>query len=62
MRVWRPNPSGALAALDVPLPEPSGDRALVEIEAAALGAPELAATNLPLTPGGAAVGTVVATG
>jgi D-arabinose 1-dehydrogenase-like Zn-dependent alcohol dehydrogenase len=62
MRAWRPNPSGALAALEVPLPEPTGDRALVQIEAAALGAPELAAGNLPLTPGGAAVGTVVATG
>lgn len=62
MRAWRPNPSGALAALEVPLPEPTGDRALVQIEAAVLGAPELAAGNVPLTPGGAAVGTVVATG
>lgn len=62
MQAWRPNPSGALAAVELPPPEPTGDRALVQIEAAALGAPELLAANLPLTPGGAAVGTVVAAG
>jgi L-iditol 2-dehydrogenase len=62
MRAWRPTRRGTLAALELPLPEPTADRALVRIEAFAIGDDELAATDPERTPGGAAVGTVVATG
>lgn len=61
MRAFRPA-GGSLAPCDVADPEPPDDGVVVDIHAAALGAPELAARAPELTPGGAAVGEVVAAG
>ncbi len=61
MRAFRPA-GGSLAVCDVADPEPPDDGIVVNIHAAALGGPELAASAPELTPGGAAVGEVVAAG
>jgi len=61
MRAFRPA-GGSLAPCEVAEPEPPDDGVVVDIHAAALGAPELAARLPGLTPGGAAVGEVVAAG
>ncbi len=61
MRAFRPA-GGSLASCTVPDPEPPDDGVVVNVHAAALAAPELAASAPGLTPGGAAVGEVVAAG
>jgi D-arabinose 1-dehydrogenase-like Zn-dependent alcohol dehydrogenase len=56
-RAWRYR-GGALTAADVPAPALKDDQIRVEVEAAVFGAPERAAAELPVTPGGCAVGVV----